>query len=260
METNLFNLPKDIINLLLNKYFDPISALRCLRTCKYLNILGDRSSIIHKVLMQRYEMNFQEQVKSLSLCPVCSISIPKTGLKQHLQKHEKANRNNKVLPVHNPFTLSKCYMCKGSKCNLIQHHCFPQPSYCYDTYGIFVFIDVLCVQNEWYTIDPNKKEHICYGRCKACKEIFSLVYPADNNINCGLSKHFEECKCRNEIIDIYRFKGDRTEEEWQNFLIEIKDKPNTKEEIFEKEYLEWKKSLPISENFVQKKYSVISFE
>lgn len=261
----LLSLPTDLIKYLINDVCDPITSLRCLRVCKRLNDLGDRTKIIHRVLMFNIELEFQEQFSKLILCPKCFIKMDnQQSLKKHLQKHLQAEKRNKILACHNPLKRSLCYYCKGPTSNLTGHTCLLQRKSCLNGGAgyIYPWAESLCHQDDWYRDDPNFLEHRCYARCKVCKKVFESGY-LDNETS-GFNVHFNECQMRNKIIEIYQLKGDRTDEEWKEFLNIVKDQPNELESLFEKEYLEWKKIHEQEENkekkFVQKKYLVVYFD
>lgn len=258
----LLSLPTDLIKLLINEVFDPITSLRCLRVCKRLNDLGDRTKIIYRVLMFNTELEFQKQFSQLILSPKCFIKMKDhESLKKHLQKHIQMEKKNRLFPCHNPFKRSSCRYCKGPTSNFTNHTCLLQSKSCLNvSVGyIYPWAEPLCHQDAWYKIDPNFLGHKCYARCKVCKKVFESGYL--ENDKCGFNVHFNECQMRNKMIEIYHLRGDRTDEEWNEFKKSIKDQPNELESSFEKEYLEWKNIREREENkekkFVQKKYSII---
>ena len=56
---NLLDLPKDIIKKLLNEYFHPSDALKCMRTCKRLNQLVDKELVVKNLLFSRCLEEYQ---------------------------------------------------------------------------------------------------------------------------------------------------------------------------------------------------------
>lgn len=251
----LMNLPRDLLELMVNKYLDPVSALRSLQTCKKLNELGDRTKIIYEVLMLRMQVEFQDQIDKLIKCPKCFIILEtKKSLQKHLRKHnaKKQIRNCKQL------VKKCCSACNGPVTNFTTHRCLIQSNHCF--FGMiehfYPWAENLCRQQNWYRIDPNMN-HFCSARCKLCKEIFSVEESKMTDLGDlrdPISKHFGECKMKKEMMEIYHLRGDRTDEEWEEFLISIKGIPNTREILFEKEYLEWVEENNREVFFVQKKY------
>lgn len=129
----LLNLPKDLIGLLLNDYFDLIASLRCLQVCVKLNELGDRSKIIYRVLIYRMKVEYQEQFNQLILCPICFINLENEKiLKKHIHKHEVLKKKNRKMPCHNPFKTDSCYYCGVIDSNLTNHRCLLQSKCCYN--------------------------------------------------------------------------------------------------------------------------------
>lgn len=254
--TDIFCLPRDILKLLLHKFFDPIAALRCLQTCKYLNIIADRTEIIYKALILKSEKDFEEKMEKLILCPKCFIGLDsKEILRKHLNKHFEMEKKNKVMPCHNPFIKLKCHDCHSTTSNLTSHNCLLRSKYCFNKsiLRIFPYFDSLCFQDTWYKTDPNFKDHKCLTRCKFCKKVFVTKKEVLNN-------HFRECEFKDQILDIYSIRGDRTDDEWRTFLENYDaELCLKKEKEFEKEYLNWKKEQELKEEnskFVQKKYSI----
>lgn len=258
----LFELPIDLIREMINRYFDPISALRCLQVCKKLNELGDRSQIIYNVLRYLTEKEFQDQYSALILCPKCFTKLDSQKiLEKHLKKHEATEKRKKAaMPVHNPFRKYQCRQCEGVYSNMTNHTCLMKTKYCENglTGWIFDWMEPICKQIIWYSCDPNFRDHLCRGRCKFCKEVFYT--------NCGgqnPERHFNMCPMKKKIIEMYDLRGDRTLEEWSEYL--FSKTPETKQKIdnqikeFEEEYEKWKKENPVPgpKSFTQKAYSIV---
>lgn len=235
MKFDLLYLCKDLLSAMMNHYFDPISALRCLRVCKRLNSLGDRDLIIEKVLRYRMLLEYQEQYSKLIICPKCQTVLnSKKSLKKHLIKHDTLERSGKKMPVYKTFQERVATCCNTPTSNYTSHRCLIRKTDLCDrrlTASFYPWSEVLCPDKEWYLIDPNYKEKVCESRCKVCKTIYDCY------------DHFEKCPERSKLIEIYSLKGDRTDEEWDLFMKMTKDDPSyaQREEEFEKEYLEWKK-------------------
>lgn len=105
--------------------------------------------------------------------------------------------------------------------------------------------ECLCSKIKWNNGDPEYKTHVCTARCKCCKQVFESGYKDEvyGTWVYGLTHHFKNCPLREEMIKIYKLKGDRTEEEWIQFKELTKDDPNLEAIKFEEEYAKWKESL-----------------
>lgn len=254
---DLLRLPRDVIALFLHKYFEPVSALRCLRTCKQLNMLGDRSKIIRRVLISNSEIEFEKQLSQIFICPECSTNLPsKEALNNHLRKHVSFRRRGKVMVVYKPLVLETCYLCSCPTSNFTNHHCRVRTRSCFNSSASYIYpnFESLCRQTEYYCDDPNR-EHICYSRCKFCKEVFRSGYTNDSDGHDGCYLHFEKCPHIVRASEVYRFKGRRTDEEFEEFVASVKDVPNIVEAEFEQEYLRWKGENVQITSYVQKPYN-----
>ena len=57
-----------------------------------------------------------------------------------------------------------------------------------------------------------------------------------------MNNHFEQCRLRDKMIRVYRLKGERTEQEWEEFIASPESDDTNEEVALEEEYLEWKNS------------------
>ncbi|ARF09982.1 hypothetical protein Indivirus_6_48 [Indivirus ILV1] len=256
-EFNFLDLPEDVIIPMINNIFDPITSLKCLRVCKRLNELGNRSKIIYRVLMFNMKSEFQRQLDKMILCPKCFIKLDnETSLKKHLYKHAQAERKNNILACHNPFKRGSCRYCKGPTSNLTNHVCLLSDyRTCLNSRVIdyYDWADSLCCQGEFYMNDPNYLEHKCKFRCKVCKEVVDNSGEGGSDLN--FDRHFQECPFRNKIIEIYQLKNDN---EGREFFEKVSEgQPYELEQLFETEYLEWKNTQIQEEKFVQESYKVL---
>ena len=118
---NTQRLSPDIVKLLLTKYLDPVSKVRCLRVCKSFNkiLIPYRKKIIDKVVNTVHTEHFYQQLSELYICPECNqLMGTKSNLIKHLHIH-----TYKVMVAHDPVKIWKCQDCNIPRCRQIKHKC-----------------------------------------------------------------------------------------------------------------------------------------
>ncbi len=106
--TSFDALPRDVLWLLMTRYFDPVDAVRCLRVCKRLNqcVAHDvvRVRVIKAVAGGRFD------ISPRALCLDCNKVVHTSMLRSHLRTHKRHPDRFPVLPVGR----SKCELCDVS--------------------------------------------------------------------------------------------------------------------------------------------------
>jgi hypothetical protein len=102
-------LPKDLLWLLMARYFDPNDALRCLRVCKRLNECIKHDIVLVRVIKARALLNSSRYYmgRQLVACKLCNMDIDNYSMWRHLALHE---RHPEMFAVQRPRP-EKCRLC-----------------------------------------------------------------------------------------------------------------------------------------------------
>lgn len=101
-------LPKDVIRLLMIHYFDPQTALQCLRVSKvfYQSVTPDEIAIrlVRKTVQQKHSL-----LERIISCELCNCLLNRKNLMFHLEKHKRNRGNFRVHPAFKP-RCEKCHL------------------------------------------------------------------------------------------------------------------------------------------------------
>jgi len=202
-------LPRDLVKLLMIKYFDPLSLLRCLRVCKdFKNLLSNINikDLRIKVVKQiAYEKQIAWLDDGLKQCELCGEEIRKGRLPRHLEKHQETLRNGGVVQRCKPswMTLELCKLCAAPFPNYGPHKIKGCPLEIID-YNYYKLVEangwaeLLHCQSMGYRI---KEKYNKVFKCKRCKELFSPYTKTGKN---GFHDHLMYCKFGMDIIIRWR--------------------------------------------------------
>jgi hypothetical protein len=194
---NFLELPKDLINLLMNKYFHPADALYCLMTCKsLLSIFPDKKwleALRIKVLKQiAYEKQI-EAIGNKKVCDVCNQFIPITSMKKHLEKHQIRN----TAPIMRPPMMLKCPLCEApypersphtrKTCPMKIIRCLEYYEYEHQLTKSYPWAELICDKHEGFR--GEMKNHSCSYKCKECSVLFNPVLGDPNGFVLHLKLH-----------------------------------------------------------------------
>jgi hypothetical protein len=103
------NFPKDILWLLMVKYFDPRDAVRCLSVCKRFYQCVDNDFVRRRVIKAHVAKEWAGNY-SLTTCELCNCVLKKENMSTHLKKHEQYNHDTHRYRVEPPRK-KQCELC-----------------------------------------------------------------------------------------------------------------------------------------------------
>lgn len=206
-------LPRDVIKLLMLKYFDPITALRCLRVCKYFNniLLNFEVSLLRVGVIKyiAYENQVISGVTKLPIrCQLCGVEITEKGAGKHAAKHKKRYLAGKPIPrIRDIYVIPEpCHICDApfpergphseKGCPLVVVKCKM-----YKHIAVNPWAESTCL-GAIHGYRKQMQHHDCAFRCKSCKKLFKLDVNINDNNN-GFHRHLRICEYKMEIITLW---------------------------------------------------------
>lgn len=187
-------LPKDLINLFMYKYFYPCDALTCSRVCKLLNSMVPAESLKDLKINVIKQIAYEKQMAAIGdkrPCELCNQFVSMKIMKRHVAKHKvrgtvpivrkpmmlKCNLCEAPYPQRSPHSRERCPM-KIIKCNqyfVTQYH--------------LPWAQLTCDKHVGYRAEM--QNHSCIYRCKICSRIFKSVgaVPEDDDFYGHLRSH-----------------------------------------------------------------------
>ncbi len=208
---HFLELPSDLIKLFMIKYFDCISALRCLWVCKRLkNSVSDRDvEIIRFNVIKRIAYDNQVQSGATSRpwqCNLCGTELSGKNARKHAAKHAKRSNGGKsiVRVKENYIVPEPCSICEAPYPQKGTHQkqgCPLEIVNCenYQHVEHNRWVELLCSGFKGYR--KAMQQHVCFFRCKYCKKLFNLDVSIINKN--GFHRHLETCERKMEIISLW---------------------------------------------------------
>lgn len=203
-------LPGDIVKLFMMRYFDPLSVLRCIRTCKLLKSMISNTELEVLRIKVMKQIAYECQVASgvTTLKPECELCGAELSYIRNIDEHmaDHARRLNKGKPIDKvtdfwrtpiscklcdaPFAGSGPHMANG--CPLREVTC--------ENYKIitpYPWAELICSKPKGYWKEI--RNHTCIFRCRKCLQSFNFIFDVGNGDN-SFYDHLRTCEFGKEIL------------------------------------------------------------
>jgi hypothetical protein len=185
-----------LIKILLNKYFDGLTASRCQRVCKLFQRLVNKEIVVEKCLKQVTRIDCYPAIRDFAHCSKCNVIMSKERLKGH-EEVDHVKKKYQPMPI-----VLECKLCQlpypdhYKRITKKNHYCRLKRVKCknIDSMENFPWLELLCTKPEGYVGEMN--QHECKVKCIECKEIFDFYNRSNSELD-SLTTHTSICPERN---------------------------------------------------------------
>ncbi len=177
MISSLDRFPKDILWLLMSRYFSPCDAVRCLMVCKRFGQCIDGDAVRRRAIRT---LSFSEHAPlfrhPMTTCELCNCILAEANVSTHMMKHEYAKDDPLRFRVQ-PKKLKQCELCEwpfpDKSHSGVRGWCPLEITTCDSQHHIPNFVTKLChFVGYRYQVRRHQLQG-CEYRCTMCTEMFT---------------------------------------------------------------------------------------